>query len=245
MRGAIGAYTYVRHETRLGPSTVHIGRYCSIAQGVSIGDGEHPLEWLSTHPFQWGHPSWTSNSNFKARLAPSKRKPRVGTFIGNDVWIGTNAVVLQGVKIGDGAVIAAGAVVTRDVPPYAVVGGVPAKLIRYRMSRAVCEQIMKQRWWLYEHTSLSGLCFDEPLKAVNQMKRRRRDGLLVEKQIELFAITASSFVQSDDATFIAKFGRRLTRTAGGGPPYEATKVAPSMDRKWGAWWRTLSTWASK
>jgi len=69
------------------------------------------------------------------------------TQIGNDVWIGARAIVLDGISIGDGAVIAAGAVVTKDVPPYAIVGGVPAKLIRYRFEDDVIQELLKWKWW--------------------------------------------------------------------------------------------------
>lgn len=135
----IGAYTFIRG----GRLCAKIGAYCSLAPNVAIGDGEHPITWMSTHPFQYGRSSfngWDEAKDFtgalRVPLSIAKRMP----VIGNDVWIGTNVVVLRGVNIGNGAVVAAGAVVTKDVPPYAIVGGVPARIIKYRFDAEIIEK---------------------------------------------------------------------------------------------------------
>jgi acetyltransferase-like isoleucine patch superfamily enzyme len=138
----IGRMTYISSNCIV--SNLKIGRYCSIAPGVKIGLGRHPLnEFYSTHPSFYRSnslcgPGYTER-NLYIDLVP--------TVIGNDVWIGANAVILDGINIADGAVIAAGAVVTKNVEPYAVVGGVPAKLLKYRFDVKTIETLLESRWW--------------------------------------------------------------------------------------------------
>lgn len=115
---AFGLHSYM--NSGIVRSQVVVGRYCSIGRGVTIGSGAHDHNALSTSPF------FRTNSNPPiVRWANEARRIRV--LIGNDVWIGDNAYIMSGVNVGDGAIIAAGSVVTRDVPPYSVVAGVPAK----------------------------------------------------------------------------------------------------------------------
>lgn len=178
MRGSIGAYTYIR-SGRLSTGVKKIGRYCSIAPGVTAGDGNHPTDWLSTHPFQWGQSSTfkisTEKSDFNF-LIP-KQKPG-GVFIGNDVWIGANAMLIPGVTIGDGAIVGGGSVVTKDVPPYAIVAGVPAKIVRYRFDEATIERLLNLQWWRFEADSLLGISFDDINTAIDQIKEREASGEL-------------------------------------------------------------------
>lgn len=207
---SIGAFTYIRGMSRLGPMLSHIGRYCSIAPGVSIGDGDHPTTWLSTHPFQWRNAYWTNDADFKPMPPADLGKKK--TYIGNDVWIGTNAVVLRGVKVGDGAIVAAGAVVTRDVPPYAIVGGIPAKIIRYRFPFEVIKMITEANWWKYDTASLSGLTFNDPVKATAEIQARLEAGLISPKEPELILVIQKSVSENVDAAFTAHFERRLRST---------------------------------
>lgn len=102
-----------------------IGKFCSIAAGVNIGLGQHPVEYVSTHPSFYS----VSQPIAKTYSGSDLFEPFKGRInIGHDVWIGQNVLVMDGLKIGTGAIIAAGAVVTKDVPPYAIVAGVPARL---------------------------------------------------------------------------------------------------------------------
>lgn len=138
----LGPMSYVAESSRIGYTD--IGAYCSIGPNVMLGGlGKHPLDKLSTHPAFYSSRLQAGKSlvNFDSE----DELPRV--TVGNDVWIGAGSIVLDGLTIGDGAVIAAGAVVTKDVPPYAIVGGVPARLIRYRFDEPTIEALLAWRWW--------------------------------------------------------------------------------------------------
>ena len=138
---SLGAYSYIGRGTQLIYASV--GKFCSISGNVLIGMGHHTLSYLSTSPIfteknnGTGH-SWTDRES----LLPYKL-----VTIGNDVWIGTRAMVLGGVTIGDGAVIGAGAIVTKDVPPFAIVAGVPARIVRYRFSEEIIARLEVMQWW--------------------------------------------------------------------------------------------------
>lgn len=134
----IGDYSYVNTGTIIVSGS--IGKFCSIGYFCQIGVHEHPLDFMSTSPLIYsGENIFQTKSSWNDIYSPP--------LIGNDVWIGSKAIILQGVNIGDGAVIAAGAVVTKDVPPYAIVGGVPAKLIRYRFDEKEIGFLLKLKWW--------------------------------------------------------------------------------------------------
>lgn len=137
----LGKFTYVA-GAKIGRA--HIGAFCSIGPNVTIGGlGRHPVHWLSTHP-----------AFFSTRMQAGLTFVQADKFeelkwveVGSDVWIGANAIILDGVRIGHGAIVAAGAVVTNDVPPYAIVGGVSAKLIKYRFKPDVIDSLLEWQWW--------------------------------------------------------------------------------------------------
>ena len=144
INSTVGMYTYFAGKADVNNAS--IGSFCSIADGVKIGLGSHPTHYISTHPvfyseetiFPYRLLSHQTLSRF-ANVAESKK-----INIGHDVWIGTNVIILDGVTIGNGAVIGAGAVVTKDVSDYAIVGGVPATLIKYRRAP---DKINGTNWW--------------------------------------------------------------------------------------------------
>lgn len=134
-------YSYISPNTRLVHA--HVGKFCSIAGDCAIGMGTHTLKYKSTSPiFTSRH-----NSTGSRWVDTNSYNEYKEIYIGNDVWIGQRAMVMGGVKIGDGAVIGAGSVVTKDVPPYAIVGGVPAKIIRYRFKPETIEKLLIEQWW--------------------------------------------------------------------------------------------------
>lgn len=122
-----------------------IGKFCSIACGAKFifNSANHTLSSLSTYPFPIFFEEWDLSVKDITRAWDNKRD----IVIGNDVWIGYEAVILAGVTIGDGAVIGTRAVDTKDVPPYTIVGGVPAKPIRKRFSQETIDSLLKIKWW--------------------------------------------------------------------------------------------------
>ena len=124
-----GPYTMINHA--------HVGNYCSIGPGVKVGQGNHSKDYITTYQKISGELIGHSLST----------KPAV---IGNDVWCGANSVILQGVKIGDGAIIGANAVVTKDVPDYAIVAGVPATIKSFRFDEKIIKIIKSSNWFNYE-----------------------------------------------------------------------------------------------
>ncbi|HEX4298281.1 MAG TPA: CatB-related O-acetyltransferase, partial [Devosia sp.] len=140
----VGAYSYVANGTEIIHAS--IGRYCSIARDALINPGNHPAGWLttSTIPYSdlFGRNHLRGGSDSFTRYRP--------VDIGNDVWIGARAGIMGGVSIGDGAIVGYGAVVTADVPAYAIVGGTPARIIRYRFDERLIAELLAFRWWRFD-----------------------------------------------------------------------------------------------
>jgi len=144
----IGAYTYGNVDTLTYDAD--IGRFCSIAHRVIIGPIEHPTDWLSSSGFAWNDTVFTPYGQYRAMVSTEKLERNFErTTIGNDVWIGASAIIKRGVTIGYGAIVGAGAVVVKDVPPYAIVGGTPAKTIRYRFDEETIARLLNLQWWDY------------------------------------------------------------------------------------------------
>ena len=138
---SLGDYSYLGG----GSSLVHasVGKFCSIAGDVRIGMGTHTLHNLSTAPIFTEKHNGTGSS-WTESVVDNPFRPVV---IGNDVWIGERVMVLGGVTVGDGAIIGAGALVTKDVPPFSVVAGVPARVIKDRFTEPLKETLLKTKWW--------------------------------------------------------------------------------------------------
>jgi acetyltransferase-like isoleucine patch superfamily enzyme len=138
----INDFTYISDNCVI--CRTEIGKFCSVAPGVLCGLGMHPTKnFVSTHPAFFSDKK-QSGISFTSKNYFQEYKP---IKIGNDVWIGARAIIIDGVTVGDGAIIGAGAVVTKDVKPYAIVGGVPAKTIRYRFNKKQIEYLQKFKWW--------------------------------------------------------------------------------------------------
>ena len=150
---SVGAFSFANNFL---PYDIKIGRYCSIAPRVEIMTAQHPIDRFTTSPITYlGRWPGFARSEFQQdwSTTPFDQMPPA-PIIGNDVWVGQDVLIKGGITIGDGACIAARAVVTRDVEPYAIVGGVPARLIKYRLSERHRQQMMDSRWWQYRFTDL-------------------------------------------------------------------------------------------
>lgn len=179
----LGAFSYAVSGYYFG---CRIGRYCSIGEEVQIGRHPHPLHWFSTSPFFYSNPinvmdmEWSGvtpyipHKDFKRQGPPTKVKI---THIGHDVWIGHGAFILPGVTIGTGAVVAGEAVVTKDVPPYAVVAGSPARVVRYRFDEPIRYALLESCWWNYAPWQLLGVQTDSPISLLNHVARLKKENV--------------------------------------------------------------------
>ena len=171
---SIGAHSYIANNTDI--ENAEIGKYCSIADHCRIGMSGHSLSYLSTSPIftqtvNGLQECWIDKDVFEHKDAEER------AYLGNDVWIGSHALINGGVHIGNGACVAAGAVVVKDVPPYAIVGGVPAKVIRYRFPEDVIAKLQELKWWdlpeekLKEHITL----FQQENVTVEELEKHFRN----------------------------------------------------------------------
>jgi acetyltransferase-like isoleucine patch superfamily enzyme len=179
-RFEIGAFSYAVNGYFFATT---IGRYCSIGEQVQVGRHSHPLNFSSTSPlFYWGvEPVLGSseheaivNSNFQIKRPPTILKR---TMIGNDVYIGHGAFIMPGVTIGNGAVIGAMSVVTKDVPDYAIVAGSPARVIRKRFEEPVVTLMMQSKWWRYSPAQLAGADASDPLGLATRALELEKQGV--------------------------------------------------------------------
>lgn len=171
--GEIGAFTFinlrsVHHSTtNCVVECQSIGRFCMFAHSINIGFGGHPIDFLSSHViFKYDNKAKYAHDFMRILNDKSEKDIREKYLqrchvplpvIGNDVWVGYGVTILNGVNVGDGAIIAAGSVVTKDVPPYSIVGGNPAKVIRLRFSENEIESLRKLEWWKYGPDILHGI----------------------------------------------------------------------------------------
>ena len=164
---SMGAFSYTHSNL---PLDTNVGRYCSIAANVTIFGPEHPTKRISTSSFTYDQEfdifPFRKENNFQVkRYSKGDEKP---TSIGNDVWIGLGASIKKGISIADGAIVGANAVVTKDVPPYAVVVGNPAKIIKYRFSSQIIEKLLEIKWWEYESSIWNNLDIELDIEEVIQ-----------------------------------------------------------------------------
>lgn len=160
----VSDYSYIGYNTNIYNAS--IGKFCSISKDVCIGLPSHPTKFISTSPLFVNIQNGTGYSWAKQDLfnsVPAK------VVIGNDVWIGMKSTIMGGITVGNGAIIAAHSVVTKDVPPYAIVGGVPSKIIKYRFDDDIIEALQKSEWWNRSDDFLQSniLSFQEELSAEN------------------------------------------------------------------------------
>jgi len=141
VNSSVGDCVYIAAGSHINEA--EIGKFCSIGPNVKAGLGMHPTHMVSTFPA-----FFSDRGQCQIMFSDKCYYEEIGKIkIGNDVWIGASAIIMDNVTIGDGAIVAAGAVVTKNVPPYAIVGGVPAKVIKYRFTEDIVESLLATKWW--------------------------------------------------------------------------------------------------
>ncbi|MFC4242508.1 chloramphenicol acetyltransferase [Gryllotalpicola reticulitermitis] len=146
----LGDYSYCDRLCDL--ANVTVGKFANIASFVRIGATDHPLDRASLHHFMYRSAKYWEDAEDDGAWFDKRRSRRA--TIGHDTWIGHGAQIKPEVVVGNGAVIAAGAIVTKDVPPYAIVAGVPARIIRFRQPPQVVERLERLAWWDWDHDTL-------------------------------------------------------------------------------------------
>jgi acetyltransferase-like isoleucine patch superfamily enzyme len=152
---SIGKHTYKIENLQIyyydSGAKLYIGNFCSIASDIKIFlGGNHRHDWVTTYPF--GHIHQDIFNNFNGEGHPTTKGDII---IGNDVWIGQNTTIMSGIKIGDGAVIANNSHIVKDVEPYSIVGGNPAKLIKYRFTPEQIDKLLRIKWWDWEDEKIN------------------------------------------------------------------------------------------
>lgn len=176
----VGAFTYT--WSFIGENVGKIGRYCSIAENVGFGHVEHPTNWISTSSFTYDpgffidHVRRKGQSWYKNASLPRERK-RSPIEIGNDVWIGHQAYIRSGTRLGTGCIVGARAIVTKDVPAYAIVAGNPARIVKYRFSDDVIERLQRIQWWNYDFADFSDVDASDVHRACDRLESLIANGL--------------------------------------------------------------------
>ncbi|MCB9227871.1 MAG: CatB-related O-acetyltransferase [Chitinophagales bacterium] len=136
-----------------GRGKVEIGKYCALGKNISIITENHDTNFASIQGFFYK--KYYNNIHPGDLIKQNKNKIKGDTLIGNDVWIGDSVIILSGAKIGDGCCIAAGSVVTKDIPSYSIVAGVPAKIIKYRFKNEIIEELLNMKWWNWDNSKIT------------------------------------------------------------------------------------------
>lgn len=159
-----------------------VGRYCSIAPRLTVTGVRHPHEWLTTSPCTYDRKFAMFDHALQSRgvllrdCLPRPTQQALGPVVGNDVWIGSDVQLGQRVTIGHGAVVASRSVVTKDVPAYAIVGGNPAKVIKFRFPEHLVEQLLSLAWWDFHLADLKGIDWREVDKSIDFLRALRDRG---------------------------------------------------------------------
>jgi acetyltransferase-like isoleucine patch superfamily enzyme len=173
----------------------NIGRFCSIASGLTSGPTNHPTDRFSTHLFAFAnYGTFKGSPEFEEWVRqPGLSENTQRVQIGNDVWIGRDVIIKRGITIGDGAIVGAGSVVTKDVAPYAIVGGIPAKFIRNRFSDEIIERLQKLQWHSYriDRDSVPELDVTDIEKTLAILEQAQDSGVLKKLVPKKFRIGAA------------------------------------------------------
>lgn len=178
---SIGAFSYSQSNLGFG---VSVGRYCSLAQNISIMGATHFSDWVSTSPEFYND----GFHDLNAYDITDEQRNKRNVNIGHDVWIGDNVLIGREVTIGHGAIIAANSVVTKDVAPYMIVGGVPAKVIRPRFDEQTIARLLQLQWWRFHKNHLKGLLANKPVQFIDALQERIERGQIQEYHPKIYTL---------------------------------------------------------
>ena len=173
----VGAFSYMHDGQAFA---LEVGRYCSIGRQLIALQPNHPIDWLSTSPFQYQpHNFLGTNVEQYFGALEAQERPQTPTktiTIGNDVWIGSNVTLLNGISLGNGCIVGAGSVVTKSVPPYAIVGGNPARVLRMRFEEDIIAALQEIKWWDVHPSELQGLDYSDIDNCIVSLQLRIANG---------------------------------------------------------------------
>lgn len=163
----LGRFSYCGYDCTF--INTKVGAFSSIANNVIVGASSHPTSWVGMSPV-----FYDAKINIKEKFSFHHYDYAKRTIIGNDVWIGQCVIIKQGVIVGNGAVIGMGSVVTKNIEPYTIVGGNPARVIRKRFSEDIIEKLLAIKWWTYSDEELKkyAVFFDDPVKFIDEVSRK-------------------------------------------------------------------------
>lgn len=201
---SMGAYGFYNAAGLASAYRTCFGRYSQVGESTIVGPPEHPMTMFSTHPFAFSRPSHMPKMfqmpDF-ARISPdedegpswAESETPVDTVIGHEAYVGAGSFVRRGVTVGVGAVVGARSVVTRDVPPYAIVAGSPARVLRYRYPDALIERFLKLAWWNYDLGPLKHeVDWTKPERALESLEQKAADGALQVLVPETYSVTSTN-----------------------------------------------------
>ncbi|MBA4287094.1 MAG: hypothetical protein C0434_16370 [Xanthomonadaceae bacterium] len=200
---SMGAYGFYNAAGLASAYRTHFGRYSQVGESTIVGPPEHPMTMFSTHPFAFSRPSHMPKM-FQmpefARISPeeadgpswAESETPIDTVIGHEAYVGAGSFVRRGVTVGIGAVIGARSVVTRDVPPYAIVAGSPARVLRYRYPDALIERFLKLAWWNYDLGPIKrDVNWADSERSLEFLEQKAADGTLQKLVPEAYSVTST------------------------------------------------------
>lgn len=201
---SMGAYGFYNAAGLASAYRTRFGRYSQVGESTIVGPPEHPMTMFSTHPFAFSRPSHMPKM-FQmpefARISPeeddgpswAESESPIETVIGHEAYVGAGSFVRRGVTVGVGAVIGARSVVTRDVPPYAIVAGSPARVLRYRFPDRIIERLLKLAWWNYDIGPVKRLVdWTDTERTLDVLEQKVADRQLEKLMPEAYAVTSTA-----------------------------------------------------
>ena len=195
---SLGAFSYSHSPFS---REMAIGRYCSFSWGLELIAADHPLDWATTSPVTHNHQDIRGLELYLNDIGVQEYRMQVydpghrPVQFGHDVWVGMRTLIKRGITIGHGAVVAAGSLVTHDVPPYAIVAGTPARILRFRFADALIARLLKSEWWRYGPEKLQPLDPSDPELFLDRLDMAVAAGL---EPLELPVLTGAQIIAAGE-----------------------------------------------